>query len=384
MTSRAEAEARHAASAAARASTRAAFFLAGFGLAAWAPLVPFAKARAGLDDGALGLLLLCLGAGSIAAMPLAGALAARFGCRAVIWAAGLMIAAALPCLATGASLPPLAAALVLFGAGVGTVDVATNIQAVIVEKAAGRTLMSGFHGLFSAGGIAGAAGVSLLLWLGASPLVAMLAAAAVVAGLLAGFGRDLLSQGGDDGAPLFVLPHGRVVLIGLLCFIVFLAEGAMLDWSAVFLTSVRDVEPARAGLGYAAFAVAMTLGRLNGDRIVRAFGGPTVMVLGGIGAALGLGLAITVPSWPAALGGFTLVGLGAANIVPVLYSALGRQTAMPPSLAVAAVTTVGYAGILAGPALIGFVARATSLPLAFAGVAALLVAVAASARAATR
>ncbi|WP_215908890.1 MFS transporter [Phreatobacter stygius] len=364
----------------AEASTRAAFFLGGFGMAAWAPLVPFAKERAHLDDGALGLLLLCLGAGSLIAMPLAGALATRLGCRAVIWAASLMICAALPWLAIGASPLWLAAALLVFGAGVGAVDVAANIQAVTVEGAAGRTLMSGFHGLFSLGGIAGAGGVSLLLWLGASPLWAMLVAAAIILGLMAGFGHGLLSHGGADGAPLFVLPHGRVVLIGWLCFIVFLAEGSMLDWSAVFLTSVRDVAPAHAGLGYAGFAVAMTLGRLNGDRVVQALGGPAVLVFGGICAASGFGLAILVPSSAAALAGFTMVGLGASNVVPVLYSAIGRQTAMPPPLAVAAVTTVGYAGILAGPALIGFLAHATSLPWAFAAVAGLLVAVAASAR----
>lgn len=365
-------------------STRIAFLVAGFGLAAWAPLVPYAKARAGLDDGTLGLLLLCLGAGSIVAMPLTGTLAARFGCRAVIVAAGLTLSAALPFLAMGADLASLAAALFVFGAGIGTIDVAANIQAVIVEKTSGRSLMSGFHGLFSAGGIAGAGGVSLLLWLGASPLQAMLAAAAVVLALLAWCGPALLAHGGDDDAPFFVLPHGRVVFIGLLCFIVFLAEGAMLDWSAVFLTALRDADPAHAGLGYAAFAATMTIGRLSGDRVVRALGGPAVIGLGGLCAALGLGLAIVVPSWTAALAGFALVGLGAANIVPVLYSAIGRQAAMPLPLAVAAVTTLGYSGILAGPALIGFAAHASSLAAAFAGVAALLLVVAASARAATR
>ncbi|MCF4976708.1 MFS transporter, partial [Pseudomonas lactis] len=133
-------------------STRIAFFIAGFGIAAWAPLVPFAKARANLNEGTLGLLLLCLGMGSIIAMPVAGVLASRYGCRRVLTAGTLMICLALPTLATVSSIPLLIAGLFLFGAGLGTVDSTVNLQAVIVERASGKTMMSGFHGLFSLGG----------------------------------------------------------------------------------------------------------------------------------------------------------------------------------------------------------------------------------------
>lgn len=365
-------------------STRAAFFVAGFGTAAWAPLVPYAKDRLAVGEGTLGLLLLCLGAGSIMTMPLAGALAARFGCRRVIRAASLVICGALPLLATAGSVPLLAAALMLFGAGVGTVDVVINVQAVIVERAAGRAMMSGFHGLFSVGGIAGAAGVGAVLWEGGSPLLATLCVAAVIAAALLAFGRTLLPYGGEAGGPVFALPRGAVLLIGGLCFISFLAEGSMLDWSALILTALHGVDPARSGLGYVVFSVTMTAGRLSGDRIVRALGGRMVLLCGGSCAAAGMALAVLGPSWLSALAGFTLVGLGASNIVPVLYSALGRQRAMPANLAVAAVTTLGYAGILAGPAGIGFAAHAAGLPVAFFGVAALLLIVPACAGAATR
>ena len=358
-------------------STRAAFFVAGFGMAAWAPLVPYAKDRLAVGEGTLGLLLLCLGAGSVAAMPLSGALAARFGCRRVIWAASLVICAALPLLATASSVPLLAAALMLFGAGVGTVDVAINVQAVVVERAAGRTLMSGFHGLFSVGGIAGAAGVGAVLWTGGSPLLATLCTAVAIVAALLAFGGALLRDGGDRDGPAFAVPRGAVLLVGGLCFVSFLAEGAMLDWSALILTALHGMDPARSGLGYALFSVAMTAGRLAGDRIVRALGGRTVLLCGGSCAAAGMALAVLAPSSPAALAGFALVGAGASNIVPVLYSALGRQRAMPANLAVAAVTTLGYSGILAGPAGIGLVAGAAGLPAAFLGVAALLLVVAA-------
>jgi predicted MFS family arabinose efflux permease len=361
-------------------STRAAFFVAGFGIAAWAPLVPYAKQRLGADEATLGMLLLCLGAGSLITMPISGALATRFGCRRVIWTASLCSCASLSALAWAPTPFALAAALLVFGAGIGGIDVTANIQAVIVEQAAGKPMMSGFHGLFSGGGIAGAAAVSGLLEAGASPLLATLAVDAAILVLLLAFGRHLLPYGAVGDSAFFALPRGIVLLIGGLCFITFLAEGAMLDWSAVFLTSLRAVEPAHAGAGYAAFSIAMTGGRLLGDRVVHALGGPTVLLAGGLAAAAGLALTVIVPSWAAAFLGFALVGLGASNIVPVLYSALGRQQVMPANLAVSAVTTLGYLGILAGPALIGFVAQATSLSAALLCVAGMLLVVAACAR----
>lgn len=360
-------------------STRVAFFIAGFGISAWAPLVPYAKDRLGVDAGELGLLLLCLGAGAIIMMPFAGVLAARFGCRLMIWIASLLICVSLPLLAVAASVPAIVIALLSFGAAIGMVDVVVNIQAVIVEKASGRAMMSGFHGLWSVGGFVGAGSASGLLWAGVSPLAAVLCVAAVIVVLLLIFGRYLLPYGSEEkNGSLFVFPKGIILFIGLLCFMVFLAEGAMLDWSAVFLTSLRGIEFSYAGLGYSLFSVAMVIGRLTGDRIVSKFGGKKILLYGGIGSALGLVIAIFIPNWIASLFGFWLLGLSASNIVPVLFSVLGRQKVMPTNLAVSTVTTLGYAGILAGPAFIGFIAQARSLSLALLGVTVMLLVVAAS------
>ena len=367
-----------------QASTRAAFFIAGFALSAWAPLIPFAKDRAGLDEATLGLLLLCFGAGSLAAMPLAGALTSGVGCRPVVSTATILICIALPVLAHTDSAPVLASALLLFGAGVGAVDVAMNMQAVIVERASGRSMMSGFHGMFSVGGIAGALSVSALLFLGTSTLVASLGVVGVIVALLAGFGRHLLRQGDQHRDKLLVWPRGPVLLIGLLCFILFLVEGAMLDWSAVFLTTRRDVAPAQAGLGYAAFAAAMALGRLNGDRAVDVLGRRRMLRVGSAAAIMGLALVVLVQAQYVEFAGFLLVGAGCANLVPVLYTAVGNQSAMPAGPAISAVTTLGYAGILCGPALIGLVAQVTSLGIAFSGLAGLLVIVAGCSRVAAR
>ncbi|MHC8300957.1 MFS transporter [Pseudomonas sp. ZS1P83] len=357
-------------------STRIAFFIAGLGIAAWAPLVPYAKARAGLDEGTLGLLLLCLGVGSILAMPMAGILATRFGCRRVVSAGVLLICAALPMLATVSTIPALIAALFMFGAGLGTVDSTVNLQAVIVERASGKTMMSGFHGLFSLGGIVGAAGVSALLGFGVSPLGATLVVIVMLLIALFKAAPHLLPYGSESSGPAFAVPHGIVLFIGGMCFIVFLAEGAALDWSAVFLAQERGIDTAYAGLGYAAFALTMTVGRLTGDVIVRRLGATRVIVFGGLTAAAGLFVATFAPSWEAALVGYALLGVGCSNIVPVLYTAVGKQTVMPESIAVPAITTLGYAGILAGPALIGFIAHGSSLSFAFGLMAVLLVAVA--------
>ena len=362
-------------------STRIAFFIAGFGMAAWAPLVPFAQARTGLGEGALGLLLLGLGAGSIVAMPVAGALAAKYGCRLVLIVAVGLLCLTLPLLATISSFPLLVAALLAFGAAVGTVDCVVNIQAVIVERASGRPMMSGFHGLFSVGGIVGAGGVSALLTAGASPLAAILC---VVLGILLALAKaapHLLPYGSQGDGPVFALPHGIVLFIGILCFVTFLTEGAVLDWSAVFLTTIQGADPARAGLGYAAFASTMTIGRLTGDMIVRWIGGKAVIVMGGLLAACGLVFATLVPAWEVALLGYALIGAGCSNIVPVLYTAVGRQNVMPEHVAVPAITTLGYAGILAGPAAIGLVAHVAHLSVAFLLIAVLLLGVAAGGRA---
>jgi predicted MFS family arabinose efflux permease len=357
-------------------STRIVFFIAGFGMAAWAPLVPFAKARLGMTDGGLGLLLLCLGIGSIVAMPLAGAFAARMGCRRVIIVSTLMICLALPLLAVVPSLPLLVAALLLFGAGLGAVDVSINIQAIIVERASGCPMMSGFHGFFSLGGIVGAAGATALLSAGVLPVTATLVVVACIAVALIKAAPHLLPSGGRSEGPIFAFPRGVVWFIGGLCFIMFLTEGAVLDWSAVFLTSARGLGPSYAGLGYAAFALTMTVGRLSGDRIVQHVGRVNIVFFGGLCAAAGFTLMTCIPSWPVGLLGYALVGAGCCNVVPVLFSSVGRQTAMPENVAVPAVTGLGYTGILLGPAAIGLVAHAASLSAAFLILALMLVGVA--------
>jgi len=358
-------------------ATRMVFFMAGFATAAWAALVPFAKYNTGVSEGTLGLLLLCLGGGALVAMPLTGMLTARFGCRRVMGVSGLFFSAILPLLAVTSDARLLALALLLFGIGVGTTDCAMNVQAIIVEKASPRPLMSGFHGFYSVGGIAGAGAMSGMMSLGLSASAASLATTIIVLLLLTLCVRGFLTYANPQEGPAFAVPHGIVLLLGAVCFIVFLAEGAVLDWSAVYLTEYRGLSEARGGLGFACFAATMTLGRLTGDRIVARLGQQRVVFTGALVAATGILLTVWGGSWELALVGYALVGMGCANIVPVMFSAIGRQTAMPQVLAVPAVTTLGYMGVLAGPASIGGIAHHSSLEVAFIVVAIAMLAVAA-------
>lgn len=367
----------------AKRATRLIFLVSGIGMSTWAPMVPYAKARLGLDDAQLGLALLAFGGGSMLSMPFVGWLAHKLGNRTVIVASGLLMCAALPALAMVSSIAALIAALLYFGVTLGAVDVAMNAHAVDVERLDGGRLMSGFHGLFSVGGLTGAAVMSGLLAAGLSLALAASAMAVLLVVMVVRLRGDLLDDAPSVDEPRkepLGMPHALAWLLGLLCFVSFLAEGAMLDWSAVFLRDFRGVTPASAGFGYAFFSVAMALGRLTGDRFVGRYGPEWAVRIGAALAVAGFLLVACIADATTSLAGFVLIGLGASNIVPVMFSAAGRLPGTPPAIAIATATTLGYAGLLSGPALIGFVAHASSLPMAFAGVAGLLVLVGLSAR----
>ncbi|PZR00336.1 MAG: MFS transporter [Cereibacter sphaeroides] len=348
-----------------RLATRLAFLVAGFGMAAWAPLVPFAKERLGVDDAVLGILLLCLGLGSVLAMMLTGVLSTRFGAKPIILAGGIGLAVVLPLLTIASTPLTLGIALLAFGASLGSIDVAMNLHAVEVERAAGRPMMSGFHALFSIGGLAGATLMTVLLSVRAGPTQSALLCTALMAMAIFVISPRLLRTAPDSGGPLFVAPHGIVLLLAALTCIIFLAEGAMLDWGALYITDANLMPPAQAGLGYILFSVTMTIGRLTGDWITARIGDRMTLLWGGMITVLGFAVLLTAPQAFLALTGFLLIGLGASNIVPVLFRQAGRQTVMPAGLAIAAVTTSGYAGILLGPALIGFAAHAVGLQTSF-------------------
>jgi predicted MFS family arabinose efflux permease len=367
----------------ARLATRLTFLVSGFGLACWAPLVPLAKERLAIGDGSLGLLLLCLGLGSVGAMQFAGPLTSKLGARPAILVGGIGQAALLPFLALAPTVPTMAVALLLFGAFLGVIEVGMNVHAVEVERQAGRPLMSGFHGLFSVGGFAGSTLLTAVLSMEMSPVAGVVTASVLMSATLALAAPRLILTPQSDKAPLIVIPRGIVGLLAALAAITFLTEGAMLDWGALLLSGKGLLPIAQAGLGYSVFAVAMTAGRLTGDAIVAKLGDRQTMLWGGLLSLVGYVVMLLAPVAPAALFGILLIGLGASNVVPILFRQAGAQTVMPAGLAIASVSTVGYAGILAGPAAIGFIAQVIGLPAAFWLLTALLCLVPLCAKAAT-
>lgn len=365
-------QALEAASPTVRRATRVGFFMAGFGLSVWAPLVPYVRARIEMSDALFGMLLLCVGIGSLTWMPLSGMLVARQGIRPVILGSVALLALALAGMALTDSILVLALALFCFGGSLGVIDVAFNIQGVMVERDTGKRYMSNFHGMFSLGSISGALALTGALTLGMAPAVGTLLMVGLIVLANLAVSPGLLRERAPAGGVAFVRPSGMVLLVGSLCFIVYLAEGAVLDWSALYLTENKALDAARGGLGYASFALMVTLGRFLGAPVVSSLGTARVIGFGGVLAAVGIALTLVTEHWGLALLGYGLCGLGCANVSPVLISSLSRQQVMPVNQAVTAATTIGFAGVLAGPAVIGVIAHYASLTLAFALLALLL------------
>lgn len=353
----------------ARSATYLMFLICGIAVSSWAPMVPLAKERTGLNEAGLGLILLTMGGGAILSMPFVGPLIQKTGSRKIILITGIIAALILPVLTVADTSISLGAALFIFGAALGCLDVAMNSQAVIVQDKISKPVMSSFHGMFSLGGLGGAMIFGLLLMAGLTPFMsASIISAALLIIVFTQFRHFLDHPEREKDSKSFILklPKGPVLLLGIFCLIFFLAEGALLDWSALFLRENRGYSVSMAGAGYGVFSVAMAVMRFTGDRLVHRFGSDKIVFWGAALASLGLLIAMFAPWQAIVLIGFLLVGIGAANVVPVLFSAAGKADKSSPELGLAAVTSMGYAGQLAGPAMIGFVAHSTSLPTALA------------------
>ena len=336
------------------------FFANGLGIGAWAAAIPSLKARFMLTASALSLALLAFAAGAILVMPVAGLIASRHGAaRATRLAVpGFALSMLLPQAAS--SFAALVSAAFVFGVANGALDVTMNAHGAGVERRWGRAIMSSFHAAFSAGGLAGAALGGLLASTNAG--MTMPAAAAPVA-VLAAFAWPAL-RGGDHVPrvvdPRFMLPSRTALPLCAAALVCMLCEGAMADWSGLYLRTVAGASQDLALLGYVAFSAAMLMGRAGGDSLVRALGRSMVVGTGATMSAAGLTLAVILPTPALAPLGFALVGLGLANVVPAVFSAAGAVAASPAA-GIAMVATAGYAGFLIGPVAIGIAAAAAGL-----------------------
>ena len=364
-----------------RLSTRFSFFGLGFATAAWAPLIPFAQQRLHFNHADFGLLLLCSGLGAMLAMPATGKIVQRIGCRVPIGFALLLLAVLLPSLSLWTTPLMMAITLFLFGTAAGSLAVALNIQAVVVEKNSLKSLMSGFHGMASLGGLAGVLTITALLALSISSVISAFAVSLLLVIIvflsvpynIKAVENTLLEASSKVKKSIRQrLPQPLIILIGIACFIIFMTEGAAMDWSGIYLTQQYGVNAAFAGLAYTFFAIAMTTGRFTGHYLIRYFGEKKLLTYSAICATLGLALVSIAPYWWLVLVGYTLVGTGCSNIVPIMFSRAGRQTVMPSAVALSCVSTMAYTGILVGPAFIGMVSELIGLSTVFMALSGLL------------
>ncbi|MEV7927079.1 MULTISPECIES: MFS transporter [unclassified Kitasatospora] len=329
--------------------------------------IPWIQDRLDLSPGQLGLALVMPAIGSSLAMPLAGRFVHRYGGRAAV--RGLIslwcLALALPALAP--SLPVLCVALLAYGASAGMADVAMNAQGVEIEQRLGRSIMSGLHGMWSAGGLL-ASGFGILaahldldarLQLAVTALVLLVLAQPVCRNL-----PDLRAPEGAEEPPRFALPPRSSLVIGLVGFCAVFAEGASMDWSGVYLRDVTGASATVAAASYTAFSLTMAVSRLCGDAVVRRLGAVRTTRLGGAVATVGGLLVVAADSPALAIPGFALIGIGIAVTVPLAFAAAGR-IGSNPSQAIAGVATVTYTSGLVAPAIIGALAQATSLTVSF-------------------
>ncbi len=321
------------------------------------------KAEIVLSTGQLGLALLGIAAGCLIAMPVAGWLVSRYGSGPVTAFSSFCFAAALALPAFATSQAALTAALGVLGLAAGAMDVSMNSHAITVERIWGRPLVSGFHAFFSIGGIAGAAlgGVAARAELAprAHFLIAAIAAGAITLAAVAG-----LLPGSADAVPpgRRKLRISRALIgLGILTFSFFLVEGAIADWSALYLRSTIGAGPGTSAAGYAVFSASMAIGRLSGDFLRRRIG-PAALIRGGsMIAASGMAIALALPHAAPAIAGFLMVGAGCSIVVPIVFAAAGALGKPASGAALAFVTMSGYVGLFAGPPVIGFVAEWTSL-----------------------
>jgi predicted MFS family arabinose efflux permease len=353
----------------ARVSTSLLFLLFGTALGTWTARIPAIKQDLSLSDGQLSVGLLVFAAGAITGMQAAGRVVDRWGSRRITMPVAFAEGAALVVPALAGDLALLAGALFVFGTIHGSLNIAMNASAVEVERAWGRPIMSSFHAVYSVGGFLGAAIGGLFAYGGVAPDVTFLAVGALAAALAAwSVAWRAPRLGGPVGAtPAAGVGTGRmsgVLFLGVLAYCCLVGEGAAADWSSVYLRESLGSSPGFAAAAYAAFSIGMTGGRLVGDRLAAALG-PVRLVRGcGLLAATGLGVALLIGHPVAGVIGFGCLGAGLSCIAPQVFSAAGNRNPARAGRALARVASMGYAGFLTGPVLIGGAAEVTSLPVA--------------------
>lgn len=359
------------------------FLANGFAVGAWVSRIPAVQQRLSLSPAVLGVVLLASAVGALVSMTLSGWLSERVGNARIVAGSVVLVGLAMALLGKAPSMAALAGALLLFGLGGGAMDVAMNAEAVRVEQRFGRSIMSSFHGLWSTGAMAGAALGSLATAheAGLFAFLGSVGVGVVLIGLTStAFLPPSLQSIAVEKSPIFVVPPRALIGVAVIAGCAYLSEGAIGDWNALFLIREEHVRAALATGGFAAFSMAMAVGRFAGDGVIRRFGPVSTVRVGALCAAVSLAIELAVGRPWAVFPSLIVIGLSFAAIVPVAFSAAGNAVGISPSRGLAAVATAGYVGFLAGPPLIGFVAELVHLRWALVIVVALCLTAAAFAR----
>ena len=356
----------------ARVAVTTVFFLNGAVFSSWYVRLPDIQEKLGIGTGALGVALLGAPVGLLVAQPVAGAVVARIGSRPIVAAAPVLLApVVLPAVAVDA--PTLLLATLIVGAANGVLDISMNVQGLAAERVGERRIFNSLHAAFSFGALAGAAAAGGAIAAGLEPPahLVIVAAAGAIGSLAAA--RGLLPAEADarpEGARI-ARPSRRLAAVGVVAFCALLAEGSVFDWSAIFMRREADASSALAPTAFAAFSLAMALGRLSADRSAERFGSAAVARAGALAAAAGLAIALVTQAPAGGIAGFAVMGLGLASVFPLSLRAAGEDPELAGP-ALAAVSTVGYTGFLAGPPAIGLLAEVLGLAGALACVCGLL------------
>ncbi len=350
----------------ARWATRAQFVVLGIVSGVWGAHVPSLKQTYALSEASLSVALLAVALGVLCSLLFVGRVVARLSARISALLGGLLICAALSCVLL---MPGFALALpvaFLFGAAASLFDVSINAEGTELEHIGQSPIMGNLHGMFSTGGMLGAALAALLLRAGVEPwlqMMAIAAAMAVVVGVVS-FGMLETHAADEQAQQHFVWPRGLLLVIGLLILAGMISEGVMYDWSVLYLKQEIGMPQAQAAMGYAAFSAAMALARFSTDALRQRFSERRLLCAGGCLAATSMAVVLASRSAPLAFIGFALVGAGLAVVAPILFSAAARVPGVSRAAAIASATSIGYAGFMIGPPLIGGLAHATSLSVA--------------------
>ncbi|AKZ27477.1 amino acid ABC transporter permease [Ralstonia solanacearum] len=348
----------------ARAATMALFFVNGATIATWGVHIPTVKARFGLSEASLSLAMFMVAAGAIAAMKFAGGWAARVSTRRASVQAGVVfgLMTGLLMLMLMPSYALLLGLLVLFGITNAGFDVAINAQATTVEAHSHKPIISSLHGMFSLGGMVGAAAGGVLLDLGVPAAVHCAGMGLITAGMALCAGPFMLPDHVHaPGEPAHPTTGRTLLVLGLLAFLGLVGEGAMYDWTTVYMREVAQSPEAQASAGYAAFSGGMALARFGGDAARARWGNTRVLGVSGVLATGGILLALLWPDPAAVLAGFALMGVGAANMVPIFFVTASRMPGVPAAEGIAAVARFAYVGMLIGPVFIGMIAHHSNL-----------------------